>query len=127
MKVIANRFRTIFPKIIGQEQVRFIAGKSIVDNVIIAQEVLHSMISKKNLHWMAVKIDLEKAYDRVKWDFVKASLKAAGIPSNLIKIIMNAISTSTIQVLQNESPTQKFKPVREIRQGCPLSPYLFVL
>ncbi|KAA3477142.1 Retrovirus-related Pol polyprotein from type-2 retrotransposable element R2DM [Gossypium australe] len=76
---------------------------------------------------MAVKIDLEKAYDRVRWDFVKASLKAAGIPSNLIKIIMNAISTSTVQVLWNGSPTPKFKPVRRIRQMCPLSPYLFIL
>ncbi|KAA3477143.1 Retrovirus-related Pol polyprotein from type-2 retrotransposable element R2DM [Gossypium australe] len=50
MKEVVNRFRTIFPKIIGQEQVGFIAGRSIVDNVIIEQEVFHSMRSKKNLH-----------------------------------------------------------------------------
>ncbi|KAA3486517.1 reverse transcriptase [Gossypium australe] len=77
MKVIANRFKSIFPKIIGQEQAGFIAGRSIIDNIIIAQEVLHSMRSKKRLQWMAVKIDLEKAYDRVRWDFVEASLNAA--------------------------------------------------
>ncbi|KAH1057052.1 hypothetical protein J1N35_035117 [Gossypium stocksii] len=47
MKIIANRFKSIFPKIIGQEQAGFIAGRSIIDNVIIAQEVLHSMRAKK--------------------------------------------------------------------------------
>ncbi|XP_016755376.1 uncharacterized protein [Gossypium hirsutum] len=85
MKIIANRFKIIFPKIIGQEQASFIAGRSIIDNVIIAQKVLHSMRVKKSLQWMAIKIDLEKAYDRVLWNGV---------------------------------PTQKFKPVRGIRQGA---------
>ncbi|KAH1123276.1 hypothetical protein J1N35_006436 [Gossypium stocksii] len=94
MKIIANRFKSIFSKIIGQEQAGFIAGRSIVDNVIIAQEVLHSMRAKKQSQWMAIKIDLEKAYNRVLWNGV---------------------------------PTQKFRPVRGTRQGCPLSPYLFVL
>lgn len=49
MKIIANRFKNIFPKIIGQEQAGFIAGRSIIDNVIIDQEVLHSMRTKKSL------------------------------------------------------------------------------
>ncbi|KAA3481008.1 reverse transcriptase [Gossypium australe] len=75
MKIIANRFKSIFPNIINQEKIGFIARKSIIDNVIIAQEVLHSMRIKKNVQWMAVKIDLEKAYNRMCWDFVKASLK----------------------------------------------------
>ncbi|KAH1121280.1 hypothetical protein J1N35_004440 [Gossypium stocksii] len=66
MKVIANRFKSIFLKIIGQEQAGFIASRSIIDNVIIAQEVLHSKRTKKKLQWMAIKIDLEKAYDRVR-------------------------------------------------------------
>lgn len=63
MKVIVNRFKVVFPKIISQEQAGFIAGRNIIDNIIVAQEVIHSMISKqKNRKWMAVKIDLEKAY-----------------------------------------------------------------
>ncbi|KAH1089875.1 hypothetical protein J1N35_017132 [Gossypium stocksii] len=105
----------------------FITERNITDNVIIAQEVLHSIRAKKKLQWMAIKIDLEKAYDRVRWDFVEASLNAASIPSRLINVIMNAISSSSMQVLWNGVPTQKFRPVRGIRQGCSLSPYLFVL
>ncbi|KAK5825104.1 hypothetical protein PVK06_019908 [Gossypium arboreum] len=80
MKVIANRFKIIFPKIIGVEQAGFIAGRNITDNVIIAQEVIHSMKSSSKRKWMTIKIDLEKAYDRVRWDFIKASLQAAGPP-----------------------------------------------
>ncbi|KAA3461119.1 reverse transcriptase [Gossypium australe] len=59
MKVIANRFKIVFPKIISQEQAGFIVGRNITNNIIIAQEVIHSMRGK-NKKWMAIKINLEK-------------------------------------------------------------------
>ncbi|KAA3486878.1 LINE-1 reverse transcriptase isogeny [Gossypium australe] len=128
MKVISNRFKVIFPKLISQEQAGFIVGRNIFDNIILAQEVIHSMrCNRKGRKWMAVKLDLEKAYDRVSWDFINVSLTAAGIPIFLRNVIMSAISSFTMQILWNRVPTQKFKPNRGIRQGCPLSPYLFVL
>ncbi|XP_016732202.1 uncharacterized protein [Gossypium hirsutum] len=66
IKLIANHFRVVFPKIIAPEQVGFIAGRNITDNFFFAQEVIHSMRCKqKRRKWMAMKIDLEKAYDRV--------------------------------------------------------------
>ncbi|KAH1055801.1 hypothetical protein J1N35_033866 [Gossypium stocksii] len=78
MKIIANRFKVVFPKIIGPEQAGFVAGRNINDNIIIMQEVIHSMKSKqKNKRWMAIKIDLEKVYDRVRWNFIDASLQVA--------------------------------------------------
>ncbi|KAA3460126.1 reverse transcriptase [Gossypium australe] len=128
MKVIANRLKVVFPNFISPEQAGFIAGRNISDNVIIAQEVIHSMRSRKTgKNWMAIKLDLEKAYDRISWEFIHVSLVAAGIPESLRKVIMNAISSSTMQILWNGVPSRPFKPVRGIRQGCPLSPYLFVL
>ncbi|KAA3465252.1 LINE-1 reverse transcriptase isogeny [Gossypium australe] len=120
MKVIVNRFKL--------EQAGFITGRNITDNIILAQEVLHSMHSKRNgKNWMAIKLDLEKAYDRVSWEFIRASLEAVGVPEFLKEVIMSVISSSSMQILWNGVPTHKFIPAKGIRQGCPLSPYLFVL
>ncbi|KAH1063508.1 hypothetical protein J1N35_028495 [Gossypium stocksii] len=127
MKVITNRFKHIFPKIIAHEQTGFIAGRSIIENIILTQEVIHTMRSQKKQKWMAIKIDLEKAYDRVSWKFIEVSLRVVSIPDYLNNVIMSSISNSTMQVMWNGAPLSKFKPVRGVRQGCPLSPYLFVL
>ncbi|KAH1073650.1 hypothetical protein J1N35_025978 [Gossypium stocksii] len=77
--------------------------------------------------WMTIKIDLEKAYDRVRWDFINTSLQVADIPTFLINVIMSSISNSSMQVLWNRVPLSKFKLAKGIRQGCSLSPYLFIL
>lgn len=76
---------------------------------------------------MEVKIDLEKSYDRVSWEFIDVSLKAIGIPGFLYNIIMSVIMGSFMQILWNGIPTEKFRSARGICQGCPFSPYLFVL
>lgn len=76
---------------------------------------------------MAIKIDLKKAYDRVRWDSIDTSPQAVSIPNFLHNVIMSTISNSTMQVLWNGVPTQKFKLVKGVCQGCPLSPYLSIL
>ncbi|KAK5772623.1 hypothetical protein PVK06_048916 [Gossypium arboreum] len=76
----------------------FIVGRNITDDVIIVQEVIHS-IRGKNKKRTVTKIDLEKAYDKVRWDFIDKSIQAAGIPDYLRRVIMSAITTATMQVL----------------------------
>ncbi|KAK5812257.1 hypothetical protein PVK06_027680 [Gossypium arboreum] len=86
------------------------------------------MRSRKNYRkWMTIKLDLEKAYDRISWEFIDASLVAAGIPDLIKKVIMDDISSSTMQILWNEVSFKFFNSLRGVKQGCPLSPYLFVL
>lgn len=66
---------------------------------------------------MVVKIDLEKTYDRERWEFINTCLQDADIPDFLRRAIMSEISNSTMQILWNGIPTQKFRLARKVRQG----------
>ena len=75
---------------------------------------------------MALKIDLEKAYDKLEWSFIKDMLIRINILVDLIEIIMSCISIVTTSILVNGDALEPIYPSRGIRQGDPLSPYLFV-
>ena len=75
----------------------------------------------------AFKIDLEKAYDRLNWDFLEITLNDFGFPPATISFITSCVQSSNLNVLWNGAKTDHFSPSRGIRQGGPLSPCLFVL
>ena len=126
-KCLVNRLKYVLPDIISP-MLSFISGRQITDNIIIMQEILHSMRRKSGSKgWMAIKIDLEKAYDRLKWTFIRDTLSKVKLPSNLVEVIMSCITSSSLSIFWNGEPTDYFKPSRGIRQGDLLSPYLFVI
>lgn len=115
-------------KLISPFQSAFVPGRQITDNIVIVQEVLHTMKQKgRSKPLVVVKIDLAKAYDRLRWSFIRSVLMDFNLPHNVVEVIMNCITTSKMRTLWNGTMTDSFEPSRGIRQGDPLSPYLFVL
>ncbi|KAG7585751.1 Pentatricopeptide repeat [Arabidopsis thaliana x Arabidopsis arenosa] len=127
-KTMVLRLKKVMPKLIGPAQASFIPGRLSTDNIVLVQEAVHSMRRKKDRKgWMLLKLDLEKAYDRIRWDFLEDTLKTVGLSEKWRRWIMQCVSGPSMAVLWNGEKTAPFTPSRGLRQGDPLSPYLFVL
>ena len=100
MKVIINRLKGILLNLISHFQSSFVPKRYIQDNIIIINEMIHSMNTKKGSKgFIAIKIDLEKAYDKIKWEFIIDILDENRIPCNLNRVSMQCISIASMNVL----------------------------
>jgi len=111
--------------VVSPDQSAFILGRLISNNVFEAYETLHSMQTRMwgRMGFMALKLDMSKAYDWVEWVFLKALMIWMGLDLRWVRLIMQCIKTVRYSILINGQPVGNICPTKGIRQGDPLSPY----
>ncbi|MCH80865.1 non-LTR retroelement reverse transcriptase, partial [Trifolium medium] len=110
-KTIANRIKIILPNIISPNQSAFVSGRLITDNTIIANEIFHYLNqTTRQTGYVGIKTDMAKAYDRLEWGFLQATLEAMNFPPTMVKNVMKCVTTVSFSILINGKPTKAFSP-----------------
>ena len=126
--MLANRLKSILPSVISDNQSAFQAGRVIIDNILMAFETLHYMKHHQagKSGFMALKLDMSKAYDHVEWKYLELVMKRMGFAEKWVALMMECISSISYSILINGESPLVIYPSRGIKQGDLLSPYLFL-
>ncbi|KAJ0567310.1 putative RNA-directed DNA polymerase [Helianthus annuus] len=124
-KVLANRLKKVTGSVISANQTAFLKDRLILDGPLILNEVL-AWAKKARYKAFLLKIDFAKAYDNVNWEFVDSVMRQLGFPSRWCSWVGGILSSARSSVLVNGSPTFEFACQKGMRQGDPLSPFLFL-
>lgn len=125
-KMLARRLKTVLGKLIGGTQSAFLHGRNILDGVVILNEAIEDAKRLKKER-LILKVDFAKAFDSIDWDYLWDMLKRMNFPAKWIRWIQGCVTTASANVLVNGSPSGEFELERGIRQGDPLSPFLFLI
>ena len=121
-KVLANRLKKFMLDLITEHQYAFAKNKLISDNVLVAFKTLHCMKSHNSgqTGFIALKLDMSKAYDRVEWNYLQKLMEKMGFCSRWISLIMECFRTISYSILVNDDPKGLINPTQGIRQGNPI-------
>ena len=126
-KIIANRLKGTLPQCISPNQSAFVRDRLLVENLLLATEIVKDYHKEDISPRCAMKIDIAKAFDSVHWPFMLNTLKALNMPEKFVHWIELFVCTPSFSVQVNGELAGFFQSKRGLRQGCALSPYLFVI
>lgn len=125
-KLLATRLKLVLGNVISPCQSAFLPKRQILDGALIAYETI-DLVKRRKGQCLLLKVDFEKVYDSVDWDFLDYMLSRLGFSGTWRRWMRACIRSSTMSVLVNGSPTADFHEMRGMRQGDPLAPFLFLI
>lgn len=125
-KVLAGRLKGVMRKVISETQNAFISGRNILDGVVVVNEVI-DMAKRMKQQCLILKVDFQKAYDTVSWGYLDYMLRRMGFSEKWRGWMRECVSSNSISILVNGSPTEEFRAQKGIKQGDPLASFLFLI
>lgn len=123
---MANRLKGVINDVIGLEQTGFLKDRSILEGPLIISEII-SLLKKRKQEAFILKVDFEKAFDSISWDFLDDIMAQMSFGVKWRSWISECLASSSISILVNGSATSEFHPKRGVRQGDPMAPFLFLI